>query len=89
MGSSSNWSIQKVMEAASIILNWLVQLSTVLSRFSYSNRASGNRRDNYKRRLRLQITLLFSTQSSIASWILLSIFGILQNNIQVRIVSTY
>ena len=65
MGSSSNWSAQKTVEA--VIQNWMVLLAAVLGGFSLSNGASGNRRDNCKRRLRLQITSLSSTRSSIAS----------------------
>ena len=65
MGSSSNWSAQKIVEA--VIQNWVVLLAAVLSGFSLSNGTSRNRRDNCKRRWRLQITSLFSARSSIAS----------------------
>ena len=65
MGSSLNWSARKVAEGA--VQNWIVLLAAVLGGFSLSNGTFGNRRDNYKRRLRLQITSLSSTRSFIAS----------------------
>ena len=64
MGSSSNWSAQKTAEA--VTQNWMVLLAAVLGGFSLSNRTSGNRRVNCKRRLRPPI-ILSSTRSSIAS----------------------
>ena len=59
MDSSSNWSAQKIVEA--VIQNWMVLLAAVLGGFSLGNETSETRRDNCKRRLRPQITSLFST----------------------------
>ena len=64
---SDGFKFNEVPEIAEAVTqNWMALLAAVLGRFS-QQQDFRNGRDNCKRRLRLQITSLFSTRSSIVS----------------------